>query len=170
MTNIRQGTKRTKASLKDVFGDLADDITLLRSVAIENIFGQVSIGTTVAKARTNAAITFCIGGTPVSLASTDDFWTLAGATLAAGISNKWILCANAAGAASAIACLPAATMAAVRLPALANLANLCVIGTLCVAVVSSTFVPGTTSLAAGTITVTYIQGLDPGVLPQLTVR
>lgn len=114
-------------------------------------------GTAPAKVRTNATVVFQIDGEFKSKASTDDFWTLTGTTLTAGQVNKWLLYVDGAGAASVVECLVSTTAAGVVVP-FPTQAKSC-FAYVQVTCNSSTFVPGTTSLAAGTVTTVFWDGM-----------
>jgi len=122
----------------------------------------VAIGTTVQKVKTTATFNYLCNGIFKSLAATDDFWTLSGTTITDGNTNKYLLCVDAAGAASIVEGTQAATAGAVVLPAWP--ANKTVAGILQVATAGATFVPGTTALNAGTVTDTYYDGFDPALI------
>ncbi len=163
-----------KTDLTAFATDLADDLAALRRVLanLGNLGAatgaNVGIGTTTTKVRTNATFNYFIDGVVKTKASTDDFWTLSGTTIAAGFAQKYLLLIDAAGAASIQECLPGTTLALVGYPTLPD--SKCVVGTVNVVVNSSTFVPGTTALNAGTITVTYTNGFDINMLPLKTTR
>lgn len=119
--------------------------------------GAVAIATTTTKVKSVATISFTVDGEFKSLAATDNFWTLTGGVLAAGESNIWLLCVDAAGAASVIEGTKATTVAGVVLGSPA--ATVTVVGAVTVTCNSATFTPGTTALSAGTITVVYRNGI-----------
>jgi len=104
---------------------------------------------------------FVVDGQILSLAASDNFWTLTGGVQAISSWNKWLLLVNAAGAASvAVGTASTVSAAAVVLPAIP--ASKAVFGVLTVATDGThTFTPGTTLLGAAGITATYVQGLDP---------
>lgn len=122
----------------------------------------VAIGTTVQKVRTTATATFRIDGVFKSKASTDDFWTLSGTTIADGFVNKYLLCIDADGAASIVEGTQAATAGAVVLGAWP--ASKSVLGILTVATTGAAFVPGTTGLDAAEVTDTYTDGFDAALI------
>lgn len=120
----------------------------------------VATGTTTSKVKTvTNPVAFIVDGAVLSKAAADDFWTLTGATFAAGLSNKWLLLVDAAGAASVAIGTPAATLAAVVLPAIPT--SKAVFGVLNVVNATNPFIPGTTLLGAAGVTATYTQGNDP---------
>lgn len=131
----------------------------------------VAIGTAPAKARTGATLTFKIAGALKSKVATDDFWTLTGGNLADGFTRKYALLIDAAGAASVLASNDATTAAGCVFDPVALfkkgglLESKAVVGILTVATSGAAFVPGTTSLAAATVTDTYLDGLDPSMVP-----
>lgn len=116
----------------------------------------LAIGTTTTKVKFANTSGYSIDGKPLSKTATDDFWTLSGTTLSAGQSNKYLLYVDSAGAASMAEGIPATSIAGVIVPFPAQ-AKSC-FGVVTVTCNSSTFVPGTTALNAGTITVTYTDG------------
>lgn len=120
----------------------------------------VARGTTASKVKTvTNPVAFIVDGQILSKAATDDFWTLTGATFAAGLANKWVLLVDSVGAASVAVGTPAATAAAVVLPAIP--ASKAVFGVLTVVNATNPFIPGTTLLSAAGVTDTYVQGMDP---------
>ena len=124
------------------------------------VSAAVATGTTTSKVKTVTNPTaFIVDGVSLSKAGTADFWTLTGATFAAGLSNKWLLLVDAAGAASVAVGTPAATAAAVVLPAIP--ASKAVFGVLTVVNATNPFIPGTTLLGAAGVTATYVNGFDP---------
>lgn len=135
--------------------------------------GAVATGTTPQDVKTTATVTYLIDGAFHSLAATDDFWQLTGGVLAAGEVNRWLLCVDASGTASVVEGNKAASVAGVTFSDVTGAdghtypspgPSLAVVGILSVTVNSSTFTPGTTSLAAGTITVAYVNGYDPAAI------
>lgn len=126
---------------------------------------SIAIGTTTTKARTTAVFAYALEGAPKSKASTDDLWTLAGTTLTAGQINKYLLYLDAAGAATMAEGVPATTAAGVVLPALP--VAKCICGWIQVTCNSSTFVPGTTALNAGTITTVFNDGVPSDYFTQV---
>lgn len=127
-------------------------------------------GTTAADVKTANTINYRIDGqNQAALTTQDDFWTLTGAAMSAGQIKKWLLCVNSSAAASVV---ESSTEAVATDCTFADVVgsdgntypapgpSLCVVGSVQVKVNSSTFTPGTTSLAAGTITVTYVNGYD----------
>lgn len=136
-----------------------------------------AIGTTTQKVKTAATLTYTINGIFFSKAATDDFWTLAGTTVAASMFQKYLLLIDSAGAASIQEGVQANTAAKVGL---SNVSNYSAVGallsilnagkvvavTLQIATDSThTFVPGTTALNAAGITATYNNGLDQAFVP-----
>ncbi|MEO6566768.1 MAG: hypothetical protein ABIO63_12155 [Casimicrobiaceae bacterium] len=118
-----------------------------------------NIGTTKPKAGTTATLVFQIDGVFKSKASTDDFWTLAGTTVAASSFQKYLLMVDTSGNASTAQGVQASTAAAVVLPAPPQ--SKCIAAVLTIATdASTTFVPGTTDLDASGITATYSNGFD----------
>ena len=144
---IRQVVNRL-VNLQDAFHNRAQ---LSAGLATATVTSQVKTVT--------AATDYIVDGVLLSKAATDNFWTLTGATFAAGLSNKWLLLVNAAGAASVAIGTPAATLAAVVLPAIP--ASKAVFAVLNVVNATNPFIPGTTLLGAAGVTATYTQGLDP---------
>lgn len=144
----------------------------------------VATGTTTSKVKTTAAADFVVGGTIFNKAATDDFWTLSGAVVAISSWQKYILCVDDGGVATALEATQSNVSAAAvtfgNIAAAAKAfpqnpwaplitilsASRCVFGVLTVATnASTTFTPGTTLLGAAGITATYINGLDPLLLP-----
>jgi len=120
----------------------------------------VATATVTSQVKTVTASTpYVVDGVILAKAATDNFWTLTGATFAAGLTNKWLLLVDAAGVASVVIGTPAATAAAVVLPALP--VSKAVFGVLTVVNATNPFIPGTTLLGAAGVTATYVQGFDP---------
>lgn len=101
--------------------NLFDDITALlyRREHEALTFGSIGNGGTAGRLRTNAAVTYRIGGTLYTKASTDDLWNLSAQTDTTGAQYRafWLYLdssgtasigagSNAASAAAAIAALP----------------------------------------------------------------
>lgn len=143
-------------------------LILLRDNACLSDGGSAD-GTTPAKVKTTATVNYLIDGEFKSKGATDDLWTLTGTTLTAGQVNKWLLCLDGSGTASVVEGNPSTSAAGVSFSDIvaadghtypAPGPSKCIVAQLTVVVNSSTFVPGTTSLAAGTITVTYRDGYE----------
>lgn len=154
------------------------------------VYSKPGIGqaTTTTKARTTAAANFAVGGTLFNLASSDNFWTLGVAgsntTVAANSFQKYFFLVSDTGVAfvqeatqssSSLANVTFANIAAAAganpknpyAPLITMLANSqALFGYMTVATGASTFIPGTTVLATGGgTTITFIDGLDPLLLP-----
>lgn len=144
----------------------------------------VATATVTSKVKTTAAVDFVVGGTLFNKAATDNLWTLSGAVVPVSSWQKYLLCVDDAGTATAVECAASSvsaaavgfgniTPAAKAFPqnpwaALISVlaASRCIFGVLTVATNgSTTFTPGTTLLGAAGITATYIDGLDPLLLP-----
>lgn len=106
-----------------VIAGIADVVALLYRREHEALtFGSIGNGGTAGRLRTNAAVTYRIGGTLYTKASTDDLWNLSAQTDTTGAQYRafWLYLdssgtatiaagENAASAALAIAALPAVT-------------------------------------------------------------
>ena len=131
----------------------------------------IAIATTPAQVRTGAVLTYKIGGAFKTKAATDNFWTLTGGVLADGFIRKYALLIDAGGAASVLASNDAKTVAGcvfspdVLYKKGGALEGKAIVGTVTVTTVGATFTPGTTSLAAATVTDTYADGLDASMVP-----
>lgn len=135
--------------------------------------------TTTSQVKTVNTLTFLINGAFKSKAATDNFWTLAGTLVAASSFQKYALLIDASGAATIQEAtqnnVSAATVSWANVSRVSDAAPLLTItagGTKAVAGVltvatdaTHTFTPGTTLLGAAGITATYIDGLDPSLLP-----
>lgn len=148
--------------------DSVKRLVLLRDNACLAAAGTAA-ATTASKVKTVNTVTYLIDGQFKSLAGTDNFWTLTGTTLTAGQSNKWLLCVDGSGTASVVEGILASTVAGVTFADVTGSdghiypspgPSKCVVGQLTVTCNSSTFVPGTTLLSAGTITVVYRDGYE----------
>jgi hypothetical protein len=125
----------------------------------------IAIATTPTQVRTGAALSYQVNGTLYTKAATDNFWTLTGPVLADGQSRKYLLCIDAAGAASVVRSetdLPTAQASKLTFPTVP--AGRCVVGVVQVDTAGAVFTPGTTSLAAATATDTYTNGAPAGVV------
>jgi hypothetical protein len=130
--------------------------------------GGATIGTTTTKAKSANTIVFTIDGVFKSKAATDDLWTLSGGVVPISSFQKYLLCLDASGTASVIQGVPAATAAAVVLPAPPQ--DRAIVGVLTVATDGvTTFTPGTTALSASGITDTYVDGFDGSLLKLVTL-
>lgn len=124
--------------------------------------GGIGGGTTTSRARSNATITYTIDGEFFSKASTDNLWILTGTTLTAGQVNVWVLYLDSSGNASVGEGTAATSAANVVLPAIPQ--DKAIVGSVQVTCNSSTFVPGTTALNAGTVTTVYRDGIPAAYL------
>lgn len=142
--------------------------------------GAIAIATTTTKVKTAATITYSINGQPLSLSATDNFWTLAGAVVAASSWQKYLLLVDASGTASiqeaTQSLISAAAVSYANISGLGKWAPLLTIlnagkiiaGFLTVATdATHTFTPGTTALGATGITTTYTNWMDPYLTPLL---
>lgn len=130
--------------------------------------GAVATATVTSQVKTVAVAGYLVGGNLLTKAATDNLWTPVGATFAAGLSNKYLLYLDAAGAATVQEGVPAATLAAVTFAARPP-AGKTVIGVLSVVNATNPFIPGTTLLGAAGVTATYENGLDNSCLQALTL-
>lgn len=140
--------------------------------------------TTTSQAKIVNTTPYAIGGKLFSKSATDNFWTLAGTTVAANSWQKYLLCISDTGTASVVegtqSTVSAAavgwgnvTPAAKAFPqnpwaALVTVlsSSRCILSVLTIATDSShTFVPGTTALNAAGITATFADGIDPTLFP-----
>jgi hypothetical protein len=121
----------------------------------------VGIGTTTTKARTTASTLFRTDGEfRAAKASTDDLWTLAGATVPVGSFCRFLFLIDSAGAASVVQGPIATTdVGAAVTPDLVPESK-ALFGTLKVQCTSAQFVPGTTALNAAGITFTFTDGYE----------
>ena len=136
--------------------------------------------TVTSQVKTVNTLTYLINGAFKSKGATDNFWTLAGTTVAAGSFQKYLLLIDAAGAATIQEGLQSNVSAALvgwtnvsslsvwaALLSVLN-ASKAVAGVLTVATdATHTFIPGTTLLGAAGITATYQDGIDPSLAPLL---
>lgn len=145
----------------------------------------VATATVTSQVKTTTTVQYTVGGRLFSKANTDNFWTLAGTTVAISAFQKYLLCVDDAGAATVVEGTQAATAATVTWTnvspqakafpqnpwaALISILNAsrCIFGVLTVATdATHTFIPGTTLLGAAGITATYIDGLDSTLFPLL---
>jgi len=122
--------------------------------------------TVTSQVKTVNTLTFLINGAFKSKAATDNFWTLTGSAVTAGVGGAtmhWALCISAAGAASVVQGPTNQGSTTVWTPAPANLqpADLCIVGIVKVSLTATTvFTPGTTLLGAAGVTTTYVDGCD----------
>jgi hypothetical protein len=125
-----------------------------------------AIATVTSQVKTVNTLTFLINGAFKSKAATDNFWTLTGTAVTAGVGGAtmhWALCINAAGAASVVQGPTNQGSTTVWTPAPANLqpADLCIAGICKVSLTATTvFTPGTTLLGAAGVTTTFVDGCD----------
>ena len=145
----------------------------------------LATATVTSQVKTTAVTTFTVGGTIFSKGITDNFWTLAGTTVAINSWQKYALCVDDTGVATVVeATQSTVSAAAIRwanvtplagtftknpwaaLAAILN-ASRCIFGVLTVATTSGTFIPGTTLLGAAGITATYAGSIDPSLNPIL---
>jgi hypothetical protein len=125
----------------------------------------IATATVTSQVKTTATLTYLIdGGFQTAITATDNFWTLAGTTVAVASWQKYLLFVNSAGAASVLqGTQSTVSAAAVGLPTMPQ--SLSLVGVLTVATdATHTFVPGTTLLGATGITATYVNGVDPTLI------
>jgi hypothetical protein len=126
----------------------------------------VATATTTSQVKTANTLTYLINGVFKSKTATDNFWTLTGTAVTAGVGGAtmfWALCINAAGAASVVQGPTNQGSTTVWTPGPANLlaADVCVAGICKVSLTAATvFTPGTTLLGAAGVTTTFGDGLD----------
>lgn len=122
--------------------------------------------TVTSQVKTVNTLTYLINGVFKSKGATDNFWTLTGTAVTAGVGGAtmfWALCINAAGAASVVQGPTNQGSTTVWTPGPANLlaADVCVAAMCKVSLTAGTaFTPGTTLLGAAGVTTTYVDGLD----------
>lgn len=134
--------------------------------------GGITHGTTAADVKTANTVTYRLDGVQKSLAAQDDFWALTGPVMTAGQVSRWLLCVDSAQAAAVVQSAVATAASGCVFADVTSGGNaypspgpsLSVFGMVQVTVNSSTFTPGTTSLAAGTITVAYVDGYTAATL------
>lgn len=133
----------------------------------------LAIATVTSQVKSVATAVYSTATGIFSLAATDNFWTLGSATsntnVAIGNAQKYLLCVNAAGAASVIEGVQAATLALVtfnRQPA----SGVTVIGILQITNATNVFIPGTTLLGAAGVVATFQNGSNTDVLQSTRVR
>lgn len=138
----------------------------------------IAIGTTTTKIKTATTVAYTVNGKVFSKAGTDDFWTLSGAVVPASSWAKYALLIDASAAASIQASRASGVSAAAvdwrNVSAISPWAPLlsilggtkAILGVITVATdATHTFTPGTTALGATGITTTYVNGIDPSLLP-----
>jgi hypothetical protein len=138
----------------------------------------VATATTTSKVKTVNTLTYTVAGKFYTKAATDNFWTLAGATVPAAGFQKYLLLIDTAGAASTVeATASTVSQAAVSwsnvsansawAPFLTAIGSTkAIVGMLYIATdATHTFVPGTTLLGATGITATFQDGPDQSILP-----
>lgn len=146
----------------------------------------LAVATVTSQVKSTNSAQYLIAGVGKTKAATDNFWTLAGTTVAVSSFQKYALLVDDTGAAS----VQEATQNTVSLASVswANVTPLakavpqnpwapllamlnqskCVFGILSIATNSSTtFVPGTTLLGAAGITATFNWSIDPVLLPMI---
>lgn len=140
--------------------------------------------TTTTQAKIVNTTAYTVGGKILSKGATDNFWTLAGTTVAASSWQKYLLCISDTGTASVVegtqSTVSAAAVGWGNVTAAAKAfpqnpwapiitvlsASRAILGVLTIATDSShTFIPGTTALNATGITATFIDGIDPSLMP-----
>ncbi len=123
----------------------------------------LAIGTTTTKAKiaapNGAGVDFAIGGKLYHVADADDLITLTGNTQTAQHSNIYLVCINASNTITVVQGKEKLTAnvaaGATPLEWPTPPANTCPIGAIRVDAGANAFIPGTTALTGGTVTVTY---------------
>jgi hypothetical protein len=160
----------TRAAAELVNVNAALDLSTALSAA------GIATATVTSQAKIVNTLNYTINGAFKTKAATDNFWTLSGTTVATGLTQKYALLIDAAGAASvqeATQALTAATVGWANVssvgpwaPLLSILnASKAVAGVLTVVTVTNPFIPGTTLLGAAGVTATYQDGIDPTLFP-----
>ena len=150
----------------------------------------LAIATVTSKVKSTATMPYTVGGSLFSLAATDNFWTLGGATsatvVAVGSFQKYALCVDDAGVMTVQEAKQSTVSAAAvtwenvtglagtfpknqwaAITAILN-ASRCIAGILTIATnASTTFTPGTTLLGAAGITATFKGSIDTSLMPIL---
>ena len=144
--------------------------------------GGAATATVTSKAKTVNTITFTVGGIFFSKAATDNLWTLgaAGSNTTVPISSfqKYALLLDNTLAATVQEATPASASAAAVVwtnvsglssvaPLIQMLGNTKIVAAVLTIATNATttFIPGTTLLGAAGITATFIDGIDPSLLP-----
>lgn len=153
--------------------------TLNQSLTAAGVAGA----TTAAKAKTVNTLTYTIAGAFFSKGATDNFWTMAGTTVAVNSWQKYLLLIDSSGAATiqegvqSLVSAAAVTWTSVTNAAGAPLgghgpiiqvlnAGKAIVGVVTVATdATHTFIPGTTAFNAAGITSTFADGIDASLLP-----
>jgi hypothetical protein len=143
----------------------------------------VATATVTSQVKTTAASQYSVGGRIFTKGATDNFWTLAGTTVALNSWQKYLLCVDDAGVATVVEGTQSTVSAAgvtwgnvspaakafnqnPWAPLITVLsASRCIFGVLTVATTTGTFIPGTTLLGAAGITATFIDGIDASLSP-----
>jgi hypothetical protein len=162
-----------RSKLGDKVGALIRSSNFTRQQSQNEVLSSagVAIATDVTKVRTTAVLNYKIAGVSKTKAATDPFWTLTGPVLADGMTRKYLLLIDAGGAASVLASNDAKTIAGcvfnpdVIYKKGGALENKAIVGYVVVSTVGAVYTPGTTSLAAATVTDTYFDGLDASMVP-----
>lgn len=151
-------------------------LTDLRYFLQHQVFtsGAIATATVTSQVKTVASAVYsCLTGI-FTLGATDNFWTLGTATsntnVAIGGFQKYLLCVNAAGAASVIEGIQSlVSLAAVtfnKQPA----AGVTILGILHVTNATNVFIPGTTLLGAAGVTAAYQNGVNTDAMLSSKVR
>lgn len=157
-------TQTASAAARDEVRQLVNQLALLTANHCSTALSGIARGTTAQKAKTVNTTTYRVDGKNYSLAGSDDFWTLAGTTVAVSAFQKYLLCIDASATASIIeGTQSTVSAAAVVLPN--HPQAKCILGVLTIATdATHTFIPGTTALNATGITATFQDGFDSALL------
>ncbi len=153
--------------------------------------GAIGIAGTVTKVRTSATVAFTIGGQfQTAVVSTDNVWTLgtatSGTTVQPSSYQKYLMCWDATGASGVAVFEGTQSTVSAAAVTFKNINNVSVwgpiisvlntpyviVGVLTVATDTTAggFIPGTTALDAASVTDTYVNGIDPYLLPVIGNR
>jgi hypothetical protein len=160
-------------SVRQQFNILMQD---LRYFLQHQIFtsAALAIATVTSQVKSVAASVYSTSTGIFTLAATDNFWTLGTATsntnVAIGGFQKYLLCVNAAGAASVIEGLQnlvsLATVTFPKQPAV----GVTIVGILHVTNATNVFIPGTTLLGAAGVTAAFQNGVNTDDMMAAKVR
>jgi len=158
-TKVQTGSQTARDEVRTLANTLAliiaNDTLTAAGCATATVTSQV---------KTVNTLTYLIDGAYKTKAATDNFWTLAGATVPVASFQKYYLLIDGSGAASVVQGVPSTvSAAAVVLPFPPQ--SKAIVGVLTIATdATHTFIPGTTLLGAAGITATFNDGFDPSTL------
>ena len=168
MTSVSQTGKLTNFLNEVAYGNVVlNNRTALYGLNMCFQSAGIATATTAAKIKTvTATVAYLNDGAFLSLAATDNFWTLTGSVVPIGSFTKYLLLVTNGAASVLQSSVSTTSLAACVYPSYPDGAS--IFGFFSVSAVTAAFTPGTTTTATGGgITTAFTNGIDKALLPLL---